>query len=36
MSEIVITTFAERPEYLDAEHGHAIYVEPNVWMRHDL
>ena len=22
------------PVHLDAEHGHAIYVEPNVWMRH--
>ena len=24
------------PVHLDAEHGHAIYVEPNVWMRHEL
>ena len=24
------------PVHLDAEHGHAVYVEPNVWMRHQM
>ncbi|TDO47949.1 hypothetical protein EV643_108265 [Kribbella sp. VKM Ac-2527] len=35
MSEIVITTLAERPDIVDG-HDHAVYVEPNVWVRHDL
>jgi hypothetical protein len=37
----VITTLAERPEYSDRldEFSDAwpdFYVEPNVWIRHDL
>jgi hypothetical protein len=24
------------PVHVDARHGHAVYVEPNVWMRHNL
>lgn len=24
------------PVHLDAEHGHAVYVEPNVWMSHQM
>ena len=24
------------PVHVSVEHDHAVYVEPNVWMRHDL
>ncbi|GLZ77690.1 hypothetical protein Afil01_24970 [Actinorhabdospora filicis] len=28
--------FALLPVHCDVEHGHAVYVEPNVWVVHDL
>jgi hypothetical protein len=30
----VVVPGALNPVHVDIEHGHAVYVEPNVWMRH--
>jgi hypothetical protein len=32
----VIVPGALVPVHCDVEHDHAVYVEPNVWMRHRL
>jgi hypothetical protein len=32
----VLVPKALAPVMCDAEHDHAVYVEPNVWVRHDL
>ena len=32
----VVVPKALVPVHVDVEHNHAVYVEPNVWVRHDL
>ncbi|HET6739995.1 MAG TPA: N-acetyltransferase [Kribbella sp.] len=32
----VVVPKALVPVHVDVEHNHAVYVEPNVWIRHDL
>jgi hypothetical protein len=32
----VVVPEALVPVHCDVEHDHAVYVEPNVWVRHDL
>ena len=32
----VIVPEALVPVHCDVEHDHAVYVEPNVWVEHDL
>ncbi|MEV8371134.1 hypothetical protein AB0P21_00245 [Kribbella sp. NPDC056861] len=32
----VVVPQALVPVHCDVEHDHAVYVEPNVWVRHDL
>jgi hypothetical protein len=32
----VVVPKALVPVHVDVDHNHAVYVEPNVWIRHDL